>query len=184
MPRTLLILSTMLVSAFSLAQTPQQPAQKAAQDFYAWVLNHQNSSLPSKTEMKTFSPLLSKNLTTLIEQARVVEAQCIKQTPADEKPPLFEGSLLVGNYEGADEVVLGDVKVSGSNAKVAARLFMVDPTYPKAHPYRTHSWEDGLRLVKVDGNWVVADIVRQNQVSLVLELKNYLKDNKYCSDSP
>lgn len=182
MSRIIAILCALLVSTFSSAQTPQQAAQKTAQDFYAWALNHQNSALPSITEMKTLSPLLSHHLITLIEQARVVEAQCIKQTPRDEKPPLFEGALLVGNYEGVDEVIVGNVKLTGSSAKVTSRFFMVDSRYPKAHSYRVYSWVDGLKLVKVDGDWVVADILRRENASLVLELKNYLKDNKYCSN--
>ncbi len=183
MDKIISLLTLILISGSLHAQTPSESARKTAQEFYVWVLTHPTVSLPSTTQMQALSPLLSKNLASLIERARVLEAQCIKHTPADEKPPVFEGSLLVGNDEGASEILMGETKIRHSDALIQSQLFSIDRRFPKAHPNRVYSWSDTLKLTNTQGRWVLSDILRQNKFSLITELKNYLKEHRHCADT-
>lgn len=156
-------------------------AEQTAREFYAWALTHRGISLPSPEELQALQPMLAPGLVSLFEQTRALEARCIELTPAGDKPPVFEGSMLVGNYEGASEVVVGTPEVQGNRATIASRLFEVDERLPVAHPHRVYTWVDKLELVEEGGQWRIADIVFTESSSLVRILMDYRVENPECA---
>lgn len=170
----------MLVSGAAFAETPSASIQKTTQEFYSWVLTAKSSPIPSEKEVKQSLPMLSKSLVTLFNQARTLEAACFKNTPKDEKPAYFEGALLMGNYEGGDEVIIGKPSITGTKASVKSRLFMVDTRFAKATPYRAFSWVDQLKLMKNGSHWEITDMVREDGMSLTKILNQFLKENQSC----
>ena len=182
MKKIISLLSFILISGSLSAQTPAESGQETAREFYGWVLNNPTVSLPSATQTHSLFALLSKNLLDLMEQARALETQCIKHTATDEKPPIFEGALLVDNYEGASEMLMGETKIKRAEASIQSQLFSIAPRFPKAHPDRVYSWTDTLKLTNTQGHWVISDILRKNKSSLITELNDYLKEYSHCTD--
>lgn len=181
----ILMLCTLLAAGSwemtTIASPEPHAAEQTARKFYAWALAHNGISLPSPEELKALQPMLTPQLLQLFEQSHAVEAYCIKLTPEGDKPPVFEGSLLVGNYEGAREVVVGAPEVQGSRAEISSRLFEVDERFPVAHPYRVYTWVDKLELINEGGQWRIADIVFTEEESLVAILTGYIAENQSCS---
>lgn len=154
----------------TIASPEPHAAEQTARKFYVWVLAHNGISLPSPGELKALQPMLTPQLLQLFEQSHAVEAHCIKLTPEGDKPPIFEGSLLVGASE-----------VQGGRAEISSRLFEVDERFPVAHPYRVYTWVDKLELINEGGQWRIPDIVFTEEESLVAIPTGYIAENQSCS---
>lgn len=176
------------IGAYLDGRTPVDlaTADGVVRGFYAFALTQNPTGLLDPAEQELVKKYLAPDLADLLSRAWQVERGCARYTPPDIKPPLFEGSQLVGNYEGATEVVVGDVRVRGGRATVESRLFKVEPDYPKAHEYRARTWTDRLKLSLGSGSWAIDDVLRGSQTgdysSLARELRDFVKRHAACAE--
>ena len=122
------------------------------------------------------SSFLSPQLVQLLKEAADTQARCVKASPKGEKPNVIEGDLFVGNYEGATEVAYGNPKREGEIVVVEARLFYLDPRFPKAHRHRAIAWTDRLQLQLAGNRWLVQDVQFQQDRSLAAGLRQYIAE--------
>jgi hypothetical protein len=174
----------LLFLAFSAHAEVQTP-ERTREAFYAWVLEHQSSALPSAEQRSSLSSLLSPQLIKLLEEASATEERCIKVTPAGDKPDVFEGDLFAGVYEGATEVSYGKVHTKGNRATAEVELVFIDTTFPKAHKFRALVWKSRLEMNRQGERWLIRDIRFGRKDSLVSQLREYLAQGKSdCRAAP
>jgi len=168
-PRLLLIvLLTYVPHASASGLSPREIAKA----FYAWVIKHDGGGLPSDSALKAAEPIISSELRLLLRKAQMVERRCVAKAPPDMKPPIFEGSLFVDNYEGATRVISMDLHSAEAGILVASQLEFKDPRWQ----VEAITWKDQLMLVQEKGKWVVADTNgTAKSKSLVVTLKDYLR---------
>jgi hypothetical protein len=176
------LLFVLLLMQATLASASVSTPKEVANAFYAWVIQYDHGGLPSESALKAGEDLLSTELTRLLRATKATEDRCVALTPADMKPPIFEGSLLVGNYESATKVISMRVRPSAGGVSVLSRLEYryqkQDSTWDAVH------WRDRLLLVRENGNWVVSDSQWQmKNRSLVVTLKDYIHANCRHADN-
>ena len=181
-----------MVDAIGAYLDGRTPADLATADgvvrgFYAFVLTSKPSGLPSPAEQELIKKYLSPAFAELLARAWTVESACARNTPPDIKPPLFEGSQLVGNYEGATEVVVGPVNTRSGRATVESRLFDIDVRLPKGDAHRTFTWTDRLKLSMASGRWAIEDVLRgsvrdDGYDSLARRLRTFIRDTTACAE--
>lgn len=179
---------TEAIGAYLDGRTPADlaTADGVVRGFYAFVLTQKPSGLLSPAEQEMIKKYLSPTLADLMARAWHIEQTCVRRTPPDVKPPLFEGSQLVGNYEGATEVVVGAVKTRSGRATVESRLFDIDPKQPKGHEHRVFAWTDRLKLSMESGRWAIDDVLRgsirdDGYDSLARSLRKFIRDTEACA---
>jgi len=177
------------IGAYLDGRTPVDlaTADGVVRGFYAFVLSQKPSGLLSPSEQELIKKYLSPALADLLARAWVVESACARNTPPDIKPPLFEGSQLVGNYEGATEVIVGAVNTRSGRATVESRLFDVDPRLPKGNVDRAFTWTDRLKLSTASGRWAIEDVLRgsvrdDGYDSLAKRLRIFIRDTTACAE--
>jgi hypothetical protein len=145
--KTLLTLAAgLLLAGSALAETPES----VAQTFFDACVKSRVSGLPSEEQMKTFAPLLTSEVISLIEAARTEQAEFQKKNP-EEKPPWIEGALFSSLFEGVTAYRLGEPLVSGDKASI--------PVYWEyTEGGETSRWIDVLILARSGETWKVADI--------------------------
>lgn len=159
-----LLMHTQLASATDLS-----PREVAA-SFYSWVIKRAGGGLPSNSALKAGRPMMSSELFHLLLKAKAVEKRCVARTPSDMKPPIFEGSLFVDNYEGTTRVISMDLLPTDSGILVSSRLEFKDPRWD----VEAINWPDQLTLVQENGKWVVGDIKGpESKKSLIVILTDY-----------
>jgi hypothetical protein len=171
--RRLLTFAALLIC--SHAQGNSDRPEDAAQAFYRWVLTHPSVSLPSTTQRKELQPLLMPQLLALLAVAAQGEQRCAAVTPPDLKPPIYEGSLFVGSYEGATEAAYGESGHDGRDVYIDVDLMYIEPHWPKGHQARAYAWRDRVKLQIHGRGWRVADVVMQGR-SLATELQQYVDE--------
>lgn len=145
--KTLLALAAAVCLCSSALGAAPEAAAKTFLD--AYVKLH-ISGLPSEEEMKTLAPLLTPEISALIEAARA-EQKDFQKTHPDEKPPWIEGALFSSLFEGVTSYHLGEVVVSGDKASI--------PVYWEyTEGGETTRWIDVAVLSKSGDSWHVADI--------------------------
>lgn len=169
------VLSIVFCAGSALAATDDTPPAKAAQGFYGWVLDHPWVSMPSAEQRTQLAALLSADLLASLQSAAAMESRCTASAAKGDKPDIFEGSLLVGNLEGATEVAYSKVHRDGDRATLDADLIYVDARYPKASPLRTWAWKDQLQLRLQGRQWVVHDVLFGRGGSLQQTLADYVE---------
>lgn len=166
------LLPIVLLACTPLASAADASAGHAANAFYSWVIKHGRSGLPSNAALKAGEPFISDELVHLLRNAKIVERRCVATTPPDMKPPIFEGSLFVDNYEGTTRIISIDWQETGAGILVSSRLEYKDPRWN----VDAVSWPDQLILVREKGKWVVGDIKGpERSKSLTATLKEYLR---------
>lgn len=128
------------------AATRKSPPEVAA-EFYALVVREDISGLPNGQQMRVLGPYLSLSLRSLLSRAQKSEAEAIRRTPADDKPPIFEGSLFSCLYEGPQKFRIGTQRVSGRFAYVKVK-----------QSAESLEWVDTLILIMESGRWLVWDV--------------------------
>ncbi|MDR0565332.1 MAG: hypothetical protein LBG78_10425 [Azoarcus sp.] len=169
-----------IVPQFSMAEeiTATDSIFKTAQPFYSWVLAHPRIAMPSKKERAELTKFMTPELIRLMKDAQSAEKCYAKITPKGNKPMMFEGALLVGNYEGATEVAYGEPKferLSEGIVTLPVTLVYIERQYPKAHRFRAVTWNDVLEL-RLQGNkkWLIYDIHFSSDESLRTLLKGFI----------
>lgn len=180
---------TEAIGAYLDGRTPADlaTADDVVRGFYAFVLTHKPSGLLDPAKQEIVKKYLSAALADLLARAWTVETACAANTPRDLKPPLFEGSQLVGSYEGATEVVVGPIRTRSGRATVESRLFDINPDYPKGHEYRAYTWTDELKLSMEGGRWTIDDVMRgsvhdDDRSSLARSLRRFIRDTTACAE--
>jgi len=145
--------------------------------FYSWVLTHRFVSLPSEKERSELTDFLMPELIQLMKDAEEMERRCVKSAAEGDKPMIFEGALLVGNYEGAMEVAYEeptmDKQIKGM-VILPVTLTYINEYSPKASRFRAISWNDELELHRKEGKWLVNNIKFPHGTSLRSTLQNYI----------
>lgn len=174
-----LLITCLIVGGIPAMAKPLSPTE-SAQQFYNKVFTVVPVGLPSSETIHKLNPFLTSELAQLLLASEATEIRCAKVTPPDKKPPMIEGSVFIGNYEGATHLDSLTVKLAGNNAIVFAQLRYVDNRFPKGHKYNTFVWVDQLKMSQQKGQWKIADIVFTNQPSMVHYLKDFIIENKGC----
>ncbi len=157
---------------------PQQP-EAVASAFYAWVLTHPATPLPSAGERAQLAAFLSPALLELLRDASVMEKRCIAAAPHGDKPLVLEGDLFAGNYEGATEVAYGEPVSQGEGSvSLDVNLVYVDTRFRKAHRHRAYAWKSVLELRLADGRWRIGDVKFQHGGTLAGSLEDYLREGR------
>ena len=130
---TTIVFTTILLSSSAMAEMTSP--DDIAHEFYAWVFSEPGigSGLPTQNEMKHLGKFFSSALLKLLNSAIAMEKQCVENNTPGDKPHIVEGNIIVGNYEGATEIIVGQARRAGANAIVASRLFSIDTRFQKSH---------------------------------------------------
>lgn len=176
-----LLFALLLIVHLSVSAASDTP-ETAAEAFYRWVLSQKfdGGGLPSPQQRKSLARLLTQNLVHDLAVASEAERQCVGITPQDMKPPIWEGNIFVGNYEGATEVAYGEPHVDGPEATIGVDLVSVMTSFPRGDRRRSVFWRDRVKLRKEKRGWLVADLIRNESGSLTEELRKYV--SKYVNE--
>ena len=126
---------------------------KLVSNFYQHVLSLDVRGVPSRDTIETLSPFMSSKLRNALLQALADEEAHTRETKGDE-PPLFEGAIFLGVWEGAKQVL--DVQHEN---KSQLSSYLV--TFQMEAPYDQdpkHNWTDRVILVQENEKWVVDDV--------------------------
>jgi hypothetical protein len=170
-------LAAVHLSAIGGSNTPEA----AAEVFYQWVLTHHVAGLPSPAQRQQLRHLLTSDFLHVLEEAEKAQDRCIAKTPEGMKPDIWEGSLFVTNYEGANEVWYGDKNVGRQDTIIQVTLLDIDPSRKKGDRYRAIIWSDSVRLRKSKQGWLVADVMHgdspnaSERESLIGMLRKYIE---------
>jgi hypothetical protein len=147
-----LILSLAVVIAACSRGGDEKALRDSAAAFYNLYLKTHPAGVPNDKLREQLQPLISAELSDLLNDAAVAEATYAKETKG-ESPPLVEGDLFTSLFEGADAYTLGACKVENDSASCG-----VDLTYTDKRDNSKTAWQDRIYLVREDGKWLVDDI--------------------------
>ena len=165
--------------AIAGASTPEA----LAREFYSYVLAQPGvgAGLPTAKEKERLTEFFPPALIRLLEAATVMEKKCVETAMPGDKPHIIEGNILVGNYEGATEVIVGGSRNEKKNVIVESRLFTVYSQFPKSHKHRVLTWVDQLVINRDGDRWVISNIKFGPETSLTGSLGGYLENGaKWC----
>jgi hypothetical protein len=159
------VLTALILSAPAYAETAVTP-DSVVQSFFKTKTALNPGGLPSQEELKEIATFLSGELVDLLNQARAKELKCMRATPKNMKPPLWEGAVFAGSTEGATRLTKTIVRSSKNKATVSVDLEHIDAHFPIGHRYRVSSWGLDAKLVRSGRRWTISDIVYSNGDSL------------------
>jgi hypothetical protein len=174
----LALMASVHLSVFAASATPDG----AAEAFYRWVLSKKygGAGLPSPQQRKQLRQFVTEAFVRDLAAAAKAEQQCVAVTPQDMKPPIWEGSIFVGNYEGATEAAYGEPYVDGRGVTINVDLADAFERFPPGDRRRTVFWHDVVKLSKEKRGWLVADVIRNGSGSLTAELRKYVKEEGHA----
>jgi hypothetical protein len=147
MIRFVAALCAICLATTALANPPEETARR----FVDLLVTSPVQGLPTKEQMKSFRPLLSKELDRLIAEARAEQDASAKKNP-DEKPPWIEGALFSSLFEGITRGRLGQ--------GCAENEYFTAPVYWEfTRGGETARWIDLVVLGKEGGAWKVRDVI-------------------------
>lgn len=175
-----LLLALLAIVHLSVSAASDTP-EAAAEAFYRWVLSQKYGGLPSPQQRNQLTRFLTEDFVRYLAATSKAERQCVAVTPPDMKPPIWEGNIFVGNYEGAVEAWYGEPHAEGREVIIGVDLLDVDDRLPKGHKNRAIAWHDSVKLRKEKQGWLVADLIRKDSGSLTAELRKYVnKEGREC----
>jgi hypothetical protein len=163
-PPLLLILAAAFLCADVLAASPTlaeetaaRAAEKtallaAAERFYTELRKEPVYGIPSEDQMQRLGSLITPELRTIFERARVLQEEQIRNYP-DEKPRWIEGDLFSSSFEGATSWELGEA----FHAPSAEATVKVNQTYSESNEDIV-SWTDTFVFRQEEGAWLLDDI--------------------------
>jgi hypothetical protein len=172
-----------LLGAALLAPLPAlavDAAKLAAADFYRTYRELRQSGgltgIPNAAQLARLSPLLTPELSGLLQAALAEQQRCAKLYP-DDKPPWIEGNIFSSNFEGFTAMTVQGSKRRGQMRSVSVRF-----TYAEGrHKAR---WTDTLVLDNASGKWRVEDIYYRAKFAFTsgfgLNLQSSLKNIPAC----
>lgn len=124
----------------------------AAKSFCIALRSEPVEGLPSVAQLQRLSPLITKELGSLIERARSRQQEQIRKHP-DDKPDWIEGDLFSSLFEGVTTWELG----SAFTAPEVDATVKVKQTYTEKDQ-KPVTWTDTLIFKQRDQKWLLDDI--------------------------
>ncbi|MFM7627498.1 MAG: hypothetical protein ACKO7G_13765 [Gammaproteobacteria bacterium] len=144
------------------AALPAAAPEQVVADLYAALASLRPSGAPTDAQRATLSPLLSAELTGLLQRANAARSAARAAAPS-EKPPFTDGDLFSSIFEGPTGYAVGR-PVSGADVP-GGRLGDVRVPVTLTHAAdaaaggKATTWTDTALLREENGRFVVADIV-------------------------
>lgn len=143
------------------AVLPAAAPEQVVADFYAALAAQRPSGAPTDAQRAVLAPLLSAELTGLLQRADAARAAARAAAPM-EKPPFTDGDLFSSLFEGPTAHVVGKAVPAADapggrlgDLRVPVTLTHVsDP----AGGGKGRTWTDTVLLREENGRFVVADI--------------------------
>lgn len=150
-------------TAAPIAALPAAAPEQVVADLYAALAAARPSGAPTDAQRLILAPLLSAELTGLLQRADAARAAARAAAPT-EKPPFTDGDLFSSLFEGPTAFAVG--KAVSAAAAPGGRLgdlqvpvdlrHTIDPAAGGGEPA---IWTDTVLLREENGRFVVADIV-------------------------
>ena len=151
------------VAAAPPAVLPAAAPEQVVADLYAALNTLRPSGAPTDTQRLILAPLLSAELTGLLQRADAARTAARAAAPT-EKPPFTDGDLFSSLFEGPSAFTVG--KAVSAAAAPGGRLGdlqvpvdLVHTIDPAAGGGEPATWTDTVLLREENGRFVVADIV-------------------------
>lgn len=137
-----------LLGLLGLSGCSGDSPRKTVEDFYRLYLRTQPVGLPDKEQEVAMTPLLSKHLLGLMDEARSYQEDFRRRFP-DEKPPWVDGCLFASLFEGPTRFEISDVVANSDGTSTV-----------NVHFWREASdWEDAVIVRKEANNFVIDDFL-------------------------
>ena len=150
------------VAAAPPAVLPAAAPEQVVADLYAALAAARPSGAPTDAQRLILAPLLSAELTGLLQRADAARAAARAAAPT-EKPPFTDGDLFSSLFEGPTAFTVG--KAVSAAAAPGGRLGdlqvpvdLVHTIDPAAGGGEPATWTDTVLLREENGRFVVADI--------------------------
>ena len=150
------------VAAAPPAVLPAAAPEQVVADLYAALNTLRPSGAPTDTQRLILAPLLSAELTGLLQRADAARTAARAAAPT-EKPPFTDGDLFSSLFEGPTAFTVG--KAVSAAAAPGGRLGdlqvpvdLVHTIDPAAGGGEPATWTDTVLLREENGRFVVADI--------------------------
>ena len=150
------------VAAAPPAVLPAAAPEQVVADLYAALNTLRPSGAPTDTQRLILAPLLSADLTGLLQRADAARTAARAAAPT-EKPPFTDGDLFSSLFEGPTAFAVG--KAVSAAAAPGGRLGdlqvpvdLVHTIDPAAGGGEPATWTDTVLLREENGRFVVADI--------------------------
>ncbi len=150
------------VAAAPPAVLPAAAPEQVVADLYAALNRLRPSGAPTDTQRLILAPLLSAELTGLLQRADAARTAARAAAPT-EKPPFTDGDLFSSLFEGPTAFTVG--KAVSAAAAPGGRLGdlqvpvdLVHTIDPAAGGGEPATWTDTVLLREENGRFVVADI--------------------------
>jgi hypothetical protein len=144
------------------AALPAAAPELVVADLYAALAAARPSGAPTDAQRLTLAPLLTAELTVLLQRADAARSAARVAAPG-EKPPFTDGDLFSSLFEGPTAFAVG--KAVSAAAAPGARLGdlqvpvdLVHTIDPAAGGGEPTTWTDTVLLREENGRFVVADI--------------------------
>ena len=150
------------VAAAPPAVLPAAAPEQVVADLYAALNTLRPSGAPTDAQRRILAPLLSAELTGLLQRADAARTAARAAAPT-EKPPFTDGDLFSSLFEGPTAFTVG--KAVSAAAAPGGRLGdlqvpvdLVHTIDPAAGGGEPATWTDTVLLREENGRFVVADI--------------------------
>lgn len=147
------------VAAAPPAVLPAAAPEQVVADLYAALNTLRPSGAPTDTQRLILAPLLSAELTGLLQRADAARTAARAAAPT-EKPPFTDGDLFSSLFEGPTAFTVGKA-VSAPGGRLGDLQVPVDLVHtidPAAGGGEPATWTDTVLLREENGRFVVADI--------------------------
>lgn len=146
------------LAAAPLAWAGPEAMTTLAERYYAISLKRAGSGLPDTALQQRLAPLVGARLRQAFADAVAAEQRHVAATADGDKPALFEGDVLTGIYEGAQEVALREPVPAEGGGTIDATVIHVDPSFGLGHRHRVVTSIDRLRFGMENGEIRIVDI--------------------------
>lgn len=148
-------------AAAPAAALPAAAPERVVADFYAALAAQRPSGAPTDAQRTILAPLLSAELTGLLQRADAARTAARAAAPT-EKPPFTDGDMFSSLFEGPTGFAVG-ASTSGAGAPGGRLGDVVVPVTlthvaDAAAGGKATTWTDTVLLREENGRFVVADI--------------------------
>ena len=146
--KVVVVAAAMTIAGCAVVDRDEAGQRQAVENFYTQAVALNVQGLPRQEELTRLAPLMSPALLELFEQARQAQAEDFKRHQGTE-PPLVQGSIFFSLFEGAQRLV-------AILPSEAPNMWSVTLAYGQGTD--AFEWIDDVRLVRLNGQWLVDDI--------------------------
>jgi hypothetical protein len=154
--------------------TPPSRPEAATTSFLQAYVPLGAGGIPKRSRMGPLLQLVTPGLQTLLRTASELE-----EASRCEGPPSIEGDLLWSLAEGAQESNVKTCRIQGVSARCEIKL-----RYTDRQRQETEEWIDTVKLRRIEGIWLVDDVLTgadwAPKRALRQVLKASIQDNRSC----